>query len=568
MPSYYSRLYFDILRSQVNQIKTELNDDKESLSFLRLCCSLIFNIDYTDVDEYLTDGYDDLGADAIYFDINEDTNEFKIGIIQTKYNKTDCERNIFNRETGEEVINKFKNIFDYFFSNSTNTDHINELVIQKKQEYQSLIENSFILTKVDFHVCHLGKDISSQSRSIWKRWLEGNHFRDNIDLINHGLEETYLLFETTRVTTISDYIDFYGKFFEFVALDVKGLITSINANELIRLNEKFENKLFQKNIRYSLGENLINKKIIKSAEDPENRDKFWFLNNGITIVCQKYEKCSAVSENIKLKLTDFQIVNGAQTTSALRQAKKNGSNLNQVNILIKIYQAGNELAEKITDSTNSQNPVSKRDLRSNDDIQRLLEDTIKQNGYFYQRKRNQYVLETDKSRIVDNYDFAQQYYAFCKGYPAEARNKKAQLFDNDEIYNSIFDSSINAERVIFMHRSFQNLLKGLRILRTKYRNGEIQIEKELVDISQRAKYHILYGFKLIFLREGYDINSEEFWKNEDLINKFSDTHEIVSLLKIINNSLNVLLDESGNKIKIFQKSELAQKIKETIDLNS
>jgi hypothetical protein len=73
---------------------------------------------------------------------------------------------------------------------------------------------------------------------------------------------------------------------------------------------------------------------------------------------------------------------------------------------------------------------------------------------------------------------------------------------------------------------------------------------------------------LIFLREGYDINSEEFWKNEDLINKFSDTHEIVSLLKIINNSLNVLLDESGNKIKIFQKSELAQKIKETIDLNS
>ena len=57
----------------------------------------------------------------------------------------------------------------------------------------------------------------------------------------------------------------YGRYFEFSTPDVKGLISSIDGNELVRLYKKYGDKLFQLNVRYYLGENKINKKIIESA---------------------------------------------------------------------------------------------------------------------------------------------------------------------------------------------------------------------------------------------------------------------------------------------------------------
>jgi hypothetical protein len=560
MPDY-SRLYFDQLKSKVNQIKSDFEDEKDSISFLRLCSSLICNVELTEVDDILTEGYDDLGADAISFNVNDDDKEFEIDILQTKYNKTDCEANNFGCEIGEDVVNKFKNIFDYIFGASSDEQFVNEDIKEKKEEYSDLAEKGYILNKVNFHVGHLGSKISNRSMEVWSRWLQGNHFKDNITLTNWGLLSLYKKFDESRTVTLTENINFYGKFFEFSSPDVKGLISTIEGKKLVELFEAHGNKLFQKNIRYSLGENLINTKIIESASSTQDRDKFWFLNNGITIVCKRYDKINANSENIALKLTDFQIVNGAQTTSCLKKALEKIGNIDQVKILVKVFQAEDKLAELITDSTNTQNPVSKRDLRSNDEIQKLLGEDISGRGYFYQRKNNQFIQETDTNKIIDNYDFAQRYYAFFKEKPAEARNKKAELFDKEEVYKSIFNSNLNGKAVIFVHNSFLNLLKGLRNLKKKVNKREIALDQEIMDISQRAKYHLYYGFRLLFEKEGKRVDTEVFQSNDQTLEYFKDINKIAKLLKIINESINELLDSSRNKVKVFQKTELAEKIK-------
>ncbi|MBT7192652.1 AIPR family protein [archaeon] len=560
----YSNLYFNQIKAQVTQIKELFEDEKESLSFLRFCSSLIFNLKLEEIDELLTDGYDDLGADAIYLNVNDEDKEFQINLIQGKYNKTDCEKQVYNVEVGESIINKFKNIFDYLFGNSEENEFVNEEIKRKKEEYDNLIEKGYILNKVNFYVCHLGSEIAQRTNEVWLRWLEGNHFKDNINLINCGLLDLYKLYDESKTLTITENVTFYGKFFEFPTPDVKGFISTIEGKKLVDLFEKYGNKLFQKNIRYSLGENLINKKIIESAVSEDNRDKFWFLNNGITIVCKKYTKASPQTENMCLNLEDFQIVNGAQTTSALKEALEKTGNIDQVKIIVKVFQAEDELAELITDSTNSQNPVSKRDLRSNDEIQKLIGDEVKLKNYYYQRKRNQFIQENDKSKIIDNYDFAQRYYSFYKDKPAEARNKKAQIFNNDEIYNSIFNRNLNGETVIFIHNAFSNLLKGLRQIKLKFKKEEIEIDKELVDISQRAKFHLFHSFKILFTLQEKDINSSEFKINEDTLKEFVDLDKIKDFLEIINSSVNELMDESQNKVKVFQKKELAEKIEDKI----
>lgn len=560
----YSNLYFNQIKAEVTKIKKSFEDEKESLSFLRFCASLIFNLKLEEIDEILTEGYDDLGADAIYLNIDDENKEFQLNIIQGKYNKTDCEKEIYNTEIGETIIDKFRNIFDYLFGTSEENSFVNDEIKTKKEEYGVLIENGYTLKNVNFYVCHLGFKISPRTNEVWMRWLQEIHFKNNIHLINYGLLDLYRLYDDSKTLTITENVQFYGKFFEFPTPDVKGLVSTIEGKRLVNLYKEYGNKLFQKNIRYSLGENLINKKIINSAISEDNRDKFWFLNNGITIVCKKYTKTSPQTENICLNIEDFQIVNGAQTTSALKNALEKTGNIDQVKIIVKVFQAEDELAELITDSTNSQNPVSKRDLRSNDEIQKLIGSEIRLREFFYQRKKNQFIQENDKSKIIDNYDFAQRYYSFYKNKPAEARNKKVEIFNNDEIYTSIFNRNLNGETVIFIHKSFSNLLKGLRELKLKSKKGEISIDKEIIDISQRAKFHLFYSFKILFEIQEKEIQSSEFKTNEEVLNEFNNLDRIRDFLEIINISVNELMNDSQNKVKIFQKKELAEKIKEKI----
>jgi len=99
----YSKFYYDQIKSQVININKQFPEDELHISFLRLCCSIVLDLEYDDVDDDITDETEDLGADAIHFEIDEDKSRFKIFVIQTKYNSQKCDKGIFNCNMGEEV---------------------------------------------------------------------------------------------------------------------------------------------------------------------------------------------------------------------------------------------------------------------------------------------------------------------------------------------------------------------------------------------------------------------------------------------------------------------------------
>jgi len=96
----YSKFYYDQIKSQVININKQFSEDELPTSFLRLCCSIILDLGYEDIDENITEETDDLGADAIYFEIDEDKTRFKIFVIQTKYNNQKCEKGSFDCNMG------------------------------------------------------------------------------------------------------------------------------------------------------------------------------------------------------------------------------------------------------------------------------------------------------------------------------------------------------------------------------------------------------------------------------------------------------------------------------------
>ncbi|HEX6666281.1 MAG TPA: AIPR family protein [Solirubrobacterales bacterium] len=167
---------------------------------------------------------------------------------------------------------------------------------------------------------------------------------------------------------------------------------SINGWEIGQLVHDYGVKLFARNIRGYLGETGINHEIRRTLrKDPVS---FWYLNNGITIVCDDaILECSSGHERIVI--SNPQIINGQQTSYAL-SAEPRGAARAHVSVrLINVAREGkaddfaayDAMVAKIVEATNSQNKIKASDLRANDRLQVGLERSLRRLGYFYQRKR-------------------------------------------------------------------------------------------------------------------------------------------------------------------------------------
>jgi AIPR protein len=128
--------------------------------------------------------------------------------------------------------------------------------------------------------------------------------------------------------------------------------------------------------------------------------QFWYLNNGITITCDRLDYVPRTRAPV-VRMNNVQIVNGGQTSNALFEAyQQDPERINGVVLLVRIYETRDrDISIHIAESTNSQTPIKSRDLRANDFIQRQLEETFRDMGYYYERKRGQYQSQPRDQRV-------------------------------------------------------------------------------------------------------------------------------------------------------------------------
>ncbi len=188
--------------------------------------------------------------------------------------------------------------------------------------------------------------------------------------------------------------------------------------------------LFTTNVRHSLGNTKINKNIQSTIITPKSNDKdpviaeyqkyFFHFNNGITALCTDY----TVDKN-KITAENFQIINGAQTTSAIVKAFERADayelNTDDVEVLIRLLKTDgvdtkDGINARIIEYTNTQNVVKKSDFKSNDTIQDYLFQKLRvPNGphpFYYQPKRGVKVSPKPKGTKVELQDLAKMRYAY------------------------------------------------------------------------------------------------------------------------------------------------------------
>lgn len=189
--------------------------------------------------------------------------------------------------------------------------------------------------------------------------------------------------------------------------EYKSFLTILDGNKLVDIYDKYGQKLLEQNVRTFLQfRGNVNKGLRNTIE--YNPEMFFAYNNGITATATDVQVDDA---NNIIKIVNFQIVNGGQTTSSIYAANKN-SDLDVSNIyvqmklsVVKDKEKQNEFVSKVSEYANTQNKINKSDFFSNSPFHKEFKNYSKRiwvaavggsqrrTHWFYERVRGEYLNE-------------------------------------------------------------------------------------------------------------------------------------------------------------------------------
>lgn len=232
---------------------------------------------------------------------------------------------------------------------------------------------------------------------------------------------------------------------ENVGLD--SWVFPMTGDELSDVYTKVGPRLFSRNVRWYQGEKGVNKKIKDTLINyPE---KFWYFNNGVTIICTKANKTGQAGETI-IRVKDAQVINGQQTVRILHKAMREGANVKKATVLVKLFviedayeeykiEELRDIVSKIIEGTNTQTAINHVDLKSCDFEQIRIEREFRKLGFNYLRKSGVKEIKI-KGVEIERKKLAKAM-SSIKTDPSYVRKGPKKLFElhYDELFNSKID---------------------------------------------------------------------------------------------------------------------------------
>ncbi|MCY4093415.1 MAG: AIPR family protein [Caldilineaceae bacterium] len=172
-----------------------------------------------------------------------------------------------------------------------------------------------------------------------------------------------------------------------------GLLRGDEFIEMISTDEgELNRELFYENVRDFQGHNSVNSEINETLAEEPLRRKFPLLNNGVTIVARRLHRKANT-----FTISDFQIVNGCQTSHILFQ---NRPNINESTFIpVKLVATSDtQLINEVIKATNRQTAVLPEALESLTPFHKELEDfyVVREerrdfiDRIYYERRSRQY----------------------------------------------------------------------------------------------------------------------------------------------------------------------------------
>lgn len=440
--------YIDITREELsvskNKIDITLSDE---LLFGTICYKYFYNegrFDVTDFKNSYTDGANDGGVDLIA--VNEGDIYKSLVLIQSKSVK-----NFSSKDEIKDIFTKMAQTVKDFRNDKVGSYNKNLRRIYREKYDDAVEDENFFIELVLFINTNKSEEYRDEISLHLKKIEELEDFELSIFYKNE-VEQQIKNFENGQRYVREGRVDIY-KEHGFIKNGDNGLLVNISALSVRKLYDKYRDEgLFEQNFRYFVRNKKIDDQINSSLK--KKRDKFWFLNNGIIIGCKDFH---LDGDNIKLE--DFSIINGCQTTTILGSYKGSNEDLD-FPISCKIVKPDhggedyfNVFISEIAEASNSQKPISDRDLKSNYPEQRNLQLDLKaqEPKIYLEIKRGEGILRKrnlESWQKIKNDTLGQLILSVLLQRPGTARSNKKKIFSDRVTYNSIFKRNHDKDTIV------------------------------------------------------------------------------------------------------------------------
>jgi abortive infection phage resistance protein abiU len=335
----------------------------------------------------------------------------KLEDYASRYNENTIESfGLFRKSISKLVRSQVKLRFFYYYITLGTEVHPN--VTEQANELKELVKRYYPSSEVEIHFITADQLMNMYNADIEKSY--------NLELADQPIS----LSENEYICLVK-----LGTYFKFITDD----------------NLFLRKTFFDSNVRDYQGNNSVNSSIANTLESEGDVD-FWWLNNGVTILSTDIKLIT----NKSLQIVSPEIVNGLQTTREIynyfsKQSEK--VEYDKRTILIRaIRPKSEETRDNIIFSTNNQTSIPKSSLRVTDTIHLQIEMYFKNNGLYYDRRKNYYKNQKKKAIDIISVSFlAQCLISLVLRKPDFARARPSTLLTDEDTYQKLYGGNQDLE---------------------------------------------------------------------------------------------------------------------------
>jgi hypothetical protein len=419
----------------------------------------IAKVEPNDAAQAVTDGWEDNGVDAVYYDRTEKT----LYIVQSKW-RYDGSGSVDRGEI-QKFIKGFRDLLNARWA------RFNEKISSRSTELDAILDDA--ATRIVLLVTYTGQEALSEHVSL-----------DLAEVVNEINDPTELV--SVHVFRQSDIYAAVAQGLDGAPINVDvalydwgqarepytGFYGQVSASDVAEWFSVHQSRLFSPNIRMFLGLTEVNEIIVETLlHAPQH---FWYFNNGITVLCRTIQK-KPIGGNTRetgyFECHDLRVVNGAQTVGAISQANaKAPDSVARARVALRLIALENcppDFDKSVTRYTNTQNRIDRRDFVALDLEQERIRGELQLEGVSYIFKSG----ETQLSAAI-GFDLVEATVARAclqqdVGYAVQAKREIGKLWDDIDKapYKVLFNPTVSGPglwRAVQIMRQIDVSLQAVR----------------------------------------------------------------------------------------------------------
>jgi hypothetical protein len=234
------------------------------------------------------DGPDDGGLDGFFIDESDNL----VRIIQCKYSEN------IEREDRESFIT-----LPHKLDDPERIAETNPRIYDCSKQYCDYVKRNFDLYLAFVFIGQNRPEYTDELKRIIQKSLPPE-LKERFVIEVIGIDELIIKFLSTSPFGInipeSKILEYTGdQLLTYEAGDIKAIVATVNGKNLASFGNSPD--MFLANFRYFLDlRNRINNKIAETIQAPIERDKTWTYNNGVTVICDRFDTPNLDEKTITL----------------------------------------------------------------------------------------------------------------------------------------------------------------------------------------------------------------------------------------------------------------------------